>query len=180
MNGKWLAIGAVGGLVALSARKRGSSSTKIFSLRHPEGLVVYGDEPWREPDFESVVFGEPYALWWGPSEKFEDAESIVEVEGRDVREYTCLAGYVDEPEWEEGRPDWTVQEIELDDESIAPFPPSIRHGNLQRSDPRWMAAIALEMISEGEGYAREYTVTQQDIDDLDPGPDRLRSKRAPA
>ena len=180
MNGKWLAIGAVGGLAVLSTRKRGSSSRTIYSLRHPEGLVIYGDEPWREPDFSSVAFGEPYALWWGPSKKFEDAENIIEVEGMTVREYTCLAGYVDEPQWEEGRPDWTVQEVELGTEDIAPTPPSIRDlGGVPRNDPRWMAAIAMEMAQELP-VSHEYTVTQQDIDDLDPGPQRLRSKKAPA
>ena len=166
MNGKWLAIGSVSLLAAVS-RARGSRARRYVSLRHPEGITIYGDEPWREPDYEGEVWGEPYALWWGPSKNFEDAESIIEVEGMMVRTYTCLEGYVDEPEWEEGRPDWSVQEIELGTDDISDAFPGLRNRGLSRSNPRWRAAIAYDAMEDTP--ISQLTVTQKDIDDLNPG-----------
>ncbi|MAG24087.1 hypothetical protein CMI47_00775 [Candidatus Pacearchaeota archaeon] len=141
----------------IGASKKGSSAHKVYSIRHHGPVMVWGDEEWRNPDFQSG----DYALWWN-SKEFQDAESITEVEGNVVREYTCLAGYVDEPNFEPETPDWSVQEIYLSDDDLHDGKGGVR------DSVGWMASIGVELLQERGGT--EYEASHHEVMAMDPFP----------
>ena len=137
MDGKWLALGMVGGLAALSTRKRGSQSDKLSSISDVF-LTKYGDEEAaRKPDWQSG----DHALWWSGDyrkNRYEDAQTIIEVEGNIFRDYTNLATiYGSDP----GSSDWLVREITVPKDHLP-------QGLLPSFSSRWIMSIGQEMMNE--------------------------------
>jgi hypothetical protein len=135
MHGLLPAFALPAALLVAQAAKRARKGSRALARRAPGAIRTL--DVWRPPDWQGRAdWGQKASLWWGPSERLEDAESVTEVIGTTVSEYSSLAGYVDDLDLQTS---WSRQTVEVTDEDLGGRAPA----------PRVVAALGSERISQG-------------------------------
>jgi hypothetical protein len=92
----WLNDEEMGSVLEATEEQALRRAIKLVDELPDRAYLDDGHEPWREPDYHPRRH---YALWWGPSQEYVNAEEIVEVDIDCVNEYTWLEPEDDEPSW---------------------------------------------------------------------------------
>jgi len=135
-NGALWTLGAAGALAVVGAivSKRGSRSSG--QQRPTMWLAEDSIQRWRAPDMLIEGVASDYAMWWGPTQEYDNAETVVVVDDLTVTQYDFHSGSPQGPN------QWVYKRVTLTEADADSIPRAQRRdAGFDLRDPRWVVAL---------------------------------------